>query len=89
MIYLLIANRSTTSLDNDQLFLILSFAVVSSDLKRLNLFANNSATTGKSLSESQYLEQESRPTGSAKSNNSVPPDTPNVGGIKPIAITLK
>ena len=54
----------------------------------MNIFANSSLLAGKSLNESQNLEQEVRPTGSAKSTHSIP-DTPNVGSIKPIAITLK
>eukprot|EP00795_Rhopilema_esculentum_P011349 gene11349-21540_t len=61
--------------------------IVSSDLKRLN-YAVHGASQGKSLNESQYIDQESRHIGSAKSSSSIP-STPNVSNLKPIAITLK
>ena len=52
------------------------------------MFAGNAPFAEKALNESQNLEQDGRPIGSAKSNHSVP-GTPTVASSKPIAITLK
>jgi len=63
--------------------------IISPELKRVNMFATNSSLMGKTLNESQHMEQqEGRPIGSAKSSHSSP-DTTNISSIKPIAITLK
>ena len=52
------------------------------------MFATNSFLVGKTVNESQHMEQEGRAIGSAKSSHSSP-DTTNISSIKPIAITLK
>eukprot|EP00794_Sanderia_malayensis_P018301 gene18300-20124_t len=64
--------------------------IIASELKRLN-YSSTATTTnglGKSLTESQYLEQDRKVPTSAKSTSSTPA-TPNVSNGKPIAISLK